>query len=188
MRFAPLLLAAFTLAGCGGTDAGNVAGADNAAGENMATPATETQGWNELFAKPASEALAVFEKLSLRPGDYEVMGDAHMSHGAPIRLADTQAGKDNTLTFNASGDAKQLKGVSFDVVIADEARGADSRKRAIESLGNALRIAGVEGEDVVKAALAPGAKPMTGSVAGADYAVIRKDNRTTITFTHKQTN
>ncbi len=186
MRFALLLLPAILLAGCGGTAPGNAAGAENVVVENGAV-AAETQGWDELFAKPAGEALAIFEKLSLRPGAYEEMGGMMMSHGAPISLADTAAGKKNVLIFNASGDAKQLSGVSFDVVIEDEAQADASRQRAIESIGNVLRVAGLDGEDVVKAALATDAKPATGSVAGANYAVTAKDTRTTITFT-KQSN
>lgn len=187
MRFAPLLLAGLALAGCSGTATGNAAGADNAAVENVAAPATETKGWDELFAKPAAEALAIFEKLSFRPGAYEEMGGMMMSHGAPITLADTAADKKNVLTFNASGDARQLNGVSFDVVIEDTAQGEGSRKRAIDSISNALRVAGLDGEAVVKAALAADAKPTTGTVAGANYAVIRKDARTTINFTKQST-
>lgn len=187
MRFAPLLLVALALAGCSGPATGNAAGADNVVAETAATPTAETKGWADLFARPASEALAIFAKLSLRPGDYAVMGDMHMSHGAPIGLADTTAGKKNTLTFNASGDAKQLKGVSFDVVIEDAAQAETSRQRAVESIGNALRVAGLDGEAVVKAALTANAKPATGEVAGANYAVIRKDARTTITFTKQST-
>ncbi|MCP3731212.1 hypothetical protein M9978_12320 [Sphingomonas sp. MG17] len=188
MRFALLLLPALALAGCGGTAPGNAAGAENVvAAENVAAPAAETRGWDELFAKPASEAIAIFEKLSLRPGAYEVMGDMHMSHGAPISLADTAAGKKNTLAFTASGDASQLQGVSFDVVIEDQAQAEASRQRALESIGNVLRVAGLDGEAVVKAALTADAKPATGKVAGANYAVLRKDARTTINFT-KQSN
>ncbi|ODP36666.1 hypothetical protein [Sphingomonas turrisvirgatae] len=187
MRAAPLLLAAIALAGCGGTATGNTAGVDNAAVENATAPAAETKGWAELFAMPANDALAIFEKLSFRPGAYEEMGGMMMSHGAPISLADTATGKKNVLTFNASGDARQLSGVSFDVVIEDEAQGEASRKRAIDSLSTALRVAGLDGEAVVKAALAKDATPTTGKVAGANYAVLRKDARTTINFT-KQTN
>jgi hypothetical protein len=186
MRAALLLAPALALAGCGGAATGNTAGPQNVVAENVAV-AAETSGWDELFAKPASEALAIFAKLSLRPGDYAVMGDMHMSHGTPIRLADTRPGTNNTLTFNASGDAKQLNGVSFDVLIEDAAQAKASRDRAAESIGNALRIAGLDGADVVKAALTADAKPATGSVAGANYAVIRKDARTTITFTKKST-
>lgn len=191
MRAALLLLSALALAGCGESPAGNAAGADAAVengvvAENAAMPAAETRGWDELFAKPASEALAIFEKLSFQPGAYEIMGESHMSHGAPIALADTATDKANVLTFNASGDAKQLQGVSFDVVIEDAAQAAASRKRAIDSIVNALRAAGLAGEDVVTAALTAQAKPGTGSVAGANYAVTVKDSRTTITFTAKQ--
>lgn len=187
MRAAPFLLAAFALAGCGGSATGNAAGAENVALENESAPIAETKGWDELFAMPAAQALAIFEKLSFKPGAYEEMGGMKMSHGAPIALADTAAGKKNALTFNASGDAKQLSGVSFDVVIEDEAQGEASRKRAIDSISNALRIAGVEGEAIVKTALATDAKPATGQVTGANYSVVRKDARTTINFT-KQSN
>lgn len=187
MRLALLLTLALALAGCGGTATGDSAGAENVVAENKAEFAAETKGWDELFAKPAAQALAIFAKLSLRPGDYAVMGDAHMSHGTPIRLADTKPGTSNTLTFNASGDAKQLNGVSFDILIEDAAQAQASRTRAAESIGNALRIAGLDGAEVAKAALATDAEPTTGSVAGANYAVIRKGARTTITFTKKST-
>jgi len=191
MRSAPLLLAGLALAGCGGTATGNDAGAANVVAENASAPTaqrrTETGGWADLFAMPAPRALALFEKLSFRPGGYAEMGGMMMSHGAPISLADTAAGKTNALTFNASGDATQLNGVSFDVVIEDEAQGAASRERAIGSITTALRIAGLDGAAVVKAALSKDARPATGQVAGANYAVIRKDARTTINFTKQST-
>lgn len=192
MRFAPLLLAGLALAGCGETATGNAAGAanavvENATAENGAAPVVAAKGWNAVFAMPATEALALFEKIALRPGAYEEMGGMMMSHGDRLALADDTTDKGNWLSFTASGDAKTLTGVAFDVAFEDEAVGDASRKRAIEMIGNALRSAGVEGEAVVQAALTPDAKPTTGSVAGANYAVVRKDARTTITFT-KQSN
>lgn len=182
MRAALLLLPAFALASCGGAATGNTAGATNAAVEN-ASVATETKGWRDLFDTPPAQVLAMFEKLSFKPGAYEEMGGMMMSHGAPIALADAMGDKRNTLTLNASGDTARLSGVSFDIALPDAATADAARERAATSITTALRIAGLDGEAVVKAALARDAKPMTGKVDGANYAVVRKDDRTTINFT-----
>ncbi|MCW4461384.1 hypothetical protein OK349_06665 [Sphingomonas sp. BT-65] len=187
IRTAALLASALALAGCGG----NAPGSDSAA-NNSAAFVPITEGWDAFFTKPPSEALGILDRLSLRPGTYAAQGAAHVSEGTPIRLADTRAGTDNMLTVTARGDAKQLSSITFDVRIEDAAQSALSRTRALESINNVFRFAGLEGTAVAKAALDTPA-PAAGNVAGASYAVTREPatgeaQRITITFTHKPSN
>lgn len=189
MRAVFLLLPALALAGCGGNASTNVASAENAVAENAASFTPETRGWDDLFERPAAQALDLFARLSLRPGPYAVSGDAYASNGDPIPLTDASTGAANTLTFSARGTAQSLTAASFDIRINDTSQVQPSRDRAMSSIENMFSLAGLDGAAAVKAALYD-PKPATGRVIGADYVVTREPvsgevTRVTVTFTPK---
>lgn len=178
IRASILLLAACAAAGCSGAPGGNdqaAAVADDAvaaANSSFVSPNLAGGSWAGVFADPQS-SIDHFNRIGLRVGPYEKMGDSWRAEAVPTAMTDPSAPNLVQALFTAAGSENALQRVTFTLVEPIAANDQQARDQFDAWMTQALSQLGVPGGDTAVAAI-HGQKRMTGALkGGAEYAVTR---------------